>query len=80
MMHTTKDGVKIRIEDMSDTHLLNTIRLIERRSTEGVTVMTGGGIDADDIWFDTYTAIGECALEKLNYAAYKKEAAKRKLT
>jgi len=79
MMHTTKDGAKIRIKDMSDTHLLNTIRWIERRSTEGVTVMTGG-IASDDIWFDTYTATGECALEKLNYAAYKKEAAKRKLT
>ena len=27
---TTKDGTKIRIKDMSDQHIVNTLRLIER--------------------------------------------------
>jgi len=72
-VHTTKDGKKIRLCDMTDDHLSATIRLFERRAEEGVTVRMGGGCCAEDIWYDEDTLYGDDALEQLGYADYVKE-------
>jgi len=33
--HTTKDGEKIRLEDMDDRHLINTIKMLQRLAEKG---------------------------------------------
>lgn len=78
-MHTTADHVIMRIADMTDSHLLNTIRLWQRKAKEGLVVMRGGGFDSDEIWFDEDVFYGDDALEELNYGAYVREAKKRGL-
>ena len=76
-MHTTKDGRKIRLQDMTDAHLSATISLFERRAEKGIAVTTGGGYCAEDIWFDEEVVFGEEALEHLGYADYVKERDRR---
>lgn len=75
--HTTKDGKKIKLRDMTDSHLAATIRLFERRAKEGVTVRMGGGSCAEDIWYDEDTLYDDEALEQLGYSDYIKERNRR---
>ncbi len=75
--HVTKDGVTIRIQDMGDTHLQNTIRLIERRAKEGLVVRSGGGYGPDDFWYEEEILFGTDVLIHLNYSAYVKESLRR---
>ena len=76
-IHTTKDGTKIKLCDMTDSHLAATIRLFERRAKEGVTVRMGGGSCAEDMWYDEDTLYGDEALEELGYSDYIKERDRR---
>ena len=77
-VHITKDGKKIKLCDMTDSHLAATISLFERLAKEGVTVRIGGGGScAEDMWYDEYTLYGEEALERLGYANYVKERDRR---
>ena len=76
-IHTTREGKKIRLRDMTDSHLAATIRLFERRAKDGVTVRMGGGSCAEDIWYDEDTLSGEEALDRLGYADYVKERDRR---
>ena len=78
--HTTGDGTKIAIKDMSDNHLRNTIRYIRRRAAEGVTVEYGGfGIGDDEPWYDTDEVYGGEAEDLFELKAYIHEAQRRGL-
>ena len=77
--HITKDGDRIPLRKLSDTHLQNIIKLILKKSKEGITIIDGGGTDALEIWYDEYTIIRESVLQKLNYKEYTKERDRRKL-
>ena len=74
-IHTTKDGTKIKLCDMTDSHLAATIQLMERKASEGITVSMGGGSCPDEFWYDEERLYGETALE---YADYVKERDRRK--
>jgi len=76
-VHTTKDGTKIKLCDMTDDHLQSTISLFERRAKAGITIRMGGGSCAEDMWYDEDTLYGDEALEQLGYADYVKERNRR---
>ena len=76
--HTMQDGTEIRISDMSDSHLANTVKLIRKRAENGIVVRYGGGgPDPGDMWYDEDFLEGEEALEYLEVAAYEQELARR---
>ena len=76
MIHVTREGVAIELQDMSDAHLWNTIKWIDRRSLEGVDVVTGAaGCDGCDV--DVTTLYGDRAREHLGYSFYLQERNRR---
>ena len=54
----TKDGKLVKYKDLKDSHLWNILKWIERKAEEGITIMTGGGFDLDDMWYDENTLEG----------------------
>ena len=77
---TTKDGKEIPYSKLEDTHLLNILKLIERKAEElDGEIINGGGIvwDTDDIWYVEGTE--EEWREKFGYLGLKTEAVKRGL-
>ena len=76
-VHTTNDGAKIKLCDMTDSHLAATIRLMERKAREGIVVRDGGGSGPDDFWYDEDHLHGKDALEHMGYADYIKERDRR---
>ena len=77
-MHVTKNGDKISLNKLEDSHLQNIINLMLRKSKEGVKVMFGGGSTADDIWYDEDMLYGEEALKRLHYYEYLAEQRRRR--
>ena len=76
-LHRTKDGSQIPLDQLTDSHLANIISFLERRATEGVKIYQGGGICAEDIWYDEYILYGQEALDHLNYYLYTAGARQR---
>lgn len=80
MKHRTRNGEIIDFKDIETDHLANIVRMIERKSREGLVVIEGGGYDAESFWAEECTLWGEEALQYLRYDAYLDELSKRKLT
>lgn len=76
-IHTTKDGAKIKLRDMTNSHLAATIRMMERKASEGITVRIGGGSCPDDFFYDEDRLKGKTALEHMGYVDYVKERDRR---
>lgn len=78
-IHTTKDGRKIPIEDMTNSHLINNIRRIERLAKEGYLVYYAHSWGNTTPYCDVDVFYGQEAKDELNYSKYMEEAKRRKL-
>ena len=74
-VHTTRDGQKISLTRLTNSHLLNIMRYQHRKADEGL-VIGGGGWDGD-MWADKL--YGEEVLQKLGHDLYVCEAFRRGL-
>ncbi len=81
MFHTTRDGKQIKLSDMSNGHLLNTISMMYRKAADGVVVRYGGmSIGDNESWYyDQDIVYGAEALAEMKTAAYEAEAVRRGL-
>ena len=79
-IHVTKTGVKIPVSKMSDTHLANTIAMIERKAKSGVKIRRGGGTGfcPDSFYYEECDVYGKEALEFLEFSKYTAELEKRR--
>ena len=75
--HTDKNGNKTLLKDLGTSHLINIIKLIERKAKEGIIERHGGGFDALDIWYEEDHISGKEALESMNYDDYVTELKSR---
>lgn len=75
----TQNGDFIPYNKLEDSHLLNILKWIENRAETGVVLQYGGGVDAEDIWFEEHHIKGEEVLEHYDYKGILQEAKKRKL-
>jgi hypothetical protein len=77
---TTKEGKEIPYSELEDSHLLNILKLIERKAEKlDGEIIDGGGLwDVEDIWGVEGTE--EEWREKFGYSGLKAEAIKRGLT
>ena len=74
-VHVTKRGQEIPIWKMSDKHLLNVLRMIEKRAEGGM--VTGSGDITAPSESNVEFIPEEHALEQLNYELYAEEARAR---
>ena len=75
-----RNGKKVKLSDMATSHLVHTIKMIERKAREGVLVrkiLPASALDNTDMDYEEYTIYGQEALQCLKYNEYKKELQKR---
>jgi len=78
-LHRMKDGSRIPLPKMTDSHLENTIKFYERRAQEGLNVGTIiHCYDYDTVEEYYSTLFGEEALKVLNYKLYVAERLRRR--
>lgn len=77
--HVTKDGETIPLRNLTDSHLVNIIKHIERKAKEGLCVVFQyHGVDMMDMDFNEEVLYGQKALDIMNYDAYINELNRRK--
>jgi hypothetical protein len=77
--HVTKDGKTIPLKDITNSHLINIIKHIERKAKEGLYVVSGCyGVDMMDMDFNEEVFHGQNALDIMNYDAYVNELKRRR--
>lgn len=77
--HKTSNGRLISLSEMSDSHLLNTLRFLQRTAQEGIVLRYGGGSDDSEMWYEEEHLDYEDSLAHLNYKVYEDEAKRRDL-
>ena len=81
-IHTTADGKEIPITEMSNKHLINVIKFIERTAEKGIEKYYADDYfawEAEDLFFDIDVLYGEDVLKAMHYDEYIKEAKRRGL-
>lgn len=79
LLWESADG-DIEYRKLDDNHLINILYWIKDRAKKGMRIIQGGGIDAEDIWFDEGELLeGDEVLEHYNFDALRREAKRRKL-
>lgn len=74
-----KDGKIIPLKNITNSHLVNIIKHIERKAEEGVCVVSGYyGVDMMDMDFNEEVLYGQDALKRMNYDAYVNELKRRR--
>jgi len=76
---TTKDGGDVEITNMEDSHLINTIKLLERNAENGVEVVFSLGWGEKDYpEFDSDVLYGKHYLDTVDSYKYLKQEAKKR--
>lgn len=78
-IHVTKEGTRIPLSELADSHLLNILNWIWRMSKQGITLaeLHGSSADIDSFDYDERTIKGKKARKHLRFKAYTKEAERR---
>jgi len=74
----TKDGREIPIKELTDKHLLNIKKWIERKAEEGL-IIEYGFDDGEEVWYDRDILFGEEAKIMLGYDEIREEIKRRGL-
>lgn len=78
--HQTADGRVIPLDEMEDSHLINTIKSIKKRAQYGAVIRHGGGgPETEDMWYEEEILSYEDSLDFFNYGIYVAEAKRRRL-
>lgn len=76
-LHKTRNGQLIPLEELSDIHLSNIIRFIEKKAEEGITIQCGSFGMGKDFDYDMETIYGKDVKKLMNYKHYRKELKRR---